>query len=144
MFVVLTIYAAIPILVLYSTNQNLDSLDKRMPYPMNFPYNVQQALYYCLSYISSIHAGYVIISHFYAHDAILLMLVSYLCGQFEMLHGDIVRLIPECHAEWQQRYAVSNVNRDAVTFNIGRFKILQDMYSKRLHELSARHNILIR
>lgn len=122
---------------------------------MIFPYDAQTNPYvYFVTYVAAILAGYVVISHFYALDALLLMFVSYLSGQFEILHGDIVRLIPECHAEWLKRFGVdSGVSiggNDAVGVGYDaqpdakRIKLLQDMYTKRLHELSARHNDLIR
>ncbi|XP_037807476.1 odorant receptor 13a-like [Lucilia sericata] len=130
----------------------MESKDKRMPYSMIFPYDAQTGYIYFVTYIAAILAGYVVISHFYALDALLLMFVSYLSGQFEILHGEIVRLIPECHAEWLKRYGVesgvsiggnNDVGYDAQP-DARMLKLLQDMYIKRLHELSARHNDLIR
>ncbi|KAI8130121.1 Odorant receptor 13a [Lucilia cuprina] len=151
MFNVLILYSIIPIFVFFTTNQSLESKDKRMPYSMIFPYDAQTGYIYFVTYIAAILAGYVVISHFYALDALLLMFVSYLSGQFEILHGEIVRLIPECHAEWLKRYGVeigvsiggnNDVGYDAQP-DARMLKLLQDMYTKRLHELSARHNDLI-
>lgn len=151
---VLALYSAIPIYVFYSTHQSMESKDKGMPYSMIFPYDAQTGWKYFATYIAAIFAGYVVISHFYALDALLLLFISYLCGQFQILHGDIVRLIPECHAEWLKRYGVVsgvsiggndvfNVGYDAQP-DVKSIKLLQDMYIKRLHEISARHNDLIR
>ncbi|KAM7361042.1 odorant receptor 13a-like [Cochliomyia hominivorax] len=150
---VLALYSAIPIYVFFTTNQTMESKDKGMPYSMIFPYDAQTGWKYFVTYVAAIFAGYVVISHFYALDAVLIMFVSYLCGQFQILHGDIVRLIPECHAEWLKCYGVTtgvSIGGNDV-FNVGyatqpdakSIKLLQDMYTKRLQELSARHNELI-
>lgn len=158
MFNVLVIYCILPVIYFFQNNQTLQSPDKRLPYSMLFPYNVQDKWKYLATYIGAIITGYVTISHFYAFDALLFMFVTYLCGQFQILHSQILRLIPECHADWLKRYG-SNISvgphrvSSASGFNCvayddnpdnGSIKILQDMYTKRLHELAARHNELIR
>lgn len=152
------IYCVLPVIYFFKTHQTLQSPDKHLPYSMVFPYNVQEDWKYLTTYVGAIITGYVTISHFYAFDALTFMFVSYLCGQFQILHSQILRLIPECHAEWLKRYG-NNVRVAGVRTSTdtglkgiayddnpknGRIKILQDMYTERLHDVAARHNELIR
>ncbi|XP_061395443.1 odorant receptor 13a-like [Musca vetustissima] len=137
LWAVLVIYCALPIVMLITNGQTLNSRDKTLPYPMMFPYDPQKPLNYILTYIASFYTGAITVTLFYATDAILAIFISFLCGQFEILHGNIVRLIPDCHAE------CLNINGSSSSIG-NNLDFLHSLYVKRLHELSNTHAKLIR
>ncbi|XP_058984600.1 odorant receptor 13a-like [Musca domestica] len=139
LWMVLFIYCALPIFVLITTDQTIHSNDKTFPYPMIFPYDPQKPINYILTYMTSIYTGAITVTLFYATDAILAIFISFLCGQFEILHGNIARLIPECHAEF-----LANYRGESTGSKKNDFIFLHNLYVKRLHELATAHDELIR
>ncbi|XP_059217519.1 odorant receptor 13a-like [Stomoxys calcitrans] len=131
-------YLFIPIGFFISTGQTLESPDKRFAYLVSLPYDAQKPLNYILTSIGIFVFALMAATQSYARDAMLSFFVSFLCGQYEVLHGRIDRLIPECHAKWLRE----RVDRNAT---IGRnLKQLQDLYEERLQQLIIHHNHLIR
>uniref|UniRef100_A0A2Y9D4S5 Odorant receptor n=1 Tax=Stomoxys calcitrans TaxID=35570 RepID=A0A2Y9D4S5_STOCA len=130
-------YLFIPIGFFISTGQTLESPDKRFAYLVSLPYDAQKPLNYILTSIGIFVFALMAATQSYAIDAMLSFFVSFLCGQYEVLHGRIDRLIPECHAKWLKE----RVDRNAT---IGRnLKLLQDLYEERLQQLIIHHNHLI-
>lgn len=137
LWICLVLYLLFPIIFNLTQGKSPDSNDKPLPFPTVFPYDTQTHWAYIFTYIFLSYAGYIAVSLFYAMDAILAYFISFVAGQFEILHADIARLIPECHAEWLRRYGAG------ATENGVKLNYLQEMYAKRLHSIAKRHKDII-
>ncbi|XP_075161180.1 odorant receptor 13a-like [Haematobia irritans] len=135
----ITLYIVMPIFVIVKDNLSLDSPNKPLPYHMLFPYDHQIPAYYFPTFLWCIYIGYILILQACAMDVIFSEFVSFTCGQFEILHGRMARLIPVCYEEWRK-------NCDGNTSAMGKenFNHLQRIYNRRLHDISIEHSELLR
>ncbi|XP_075161190.1 odorant receptor 13a-like [Haematobia irritans] len=128
-------YLLTPVGFYISNGQTLQSPDKHLSYNMYLPYDVQKPTNFILTTMGTYVFGLTGATTIYAMDCLMSFFVSFLCGQFEILHGEIDRLIPECHTEWKSEITTTN-GRELWQ--------LHAKYENRLQELIVRHNDLIK
>ncbi|XP_061401146.1 odorant receptor 13a-like, partial [Musca vetustissima] len=142
LWVCLVIYLSYPIIIYITKDHSVGSTTRNFPFPTVFPYDVEGYWNYIFTYAFLSYVGYIVVSLFYAIDALLAYFISFVAGQFEILHADIARLIPECHAEWLKRYG--GCRGGPSSENSMKLNCLQEMYTKRLHRIAARHKEIIK
>lgn len=90
LFVLICMYVIVPLFELFTEP---DSKNKPFPYKMVFPYNANNGILYILTYIFTSLAGFGVVTTLFAEDSLFGFFVAYICGQFELLHRDIERLM---------------------------------------------------
>ncbi|XP_075161169.1 odorant receptor 13a-like [Haematobia irritans] len=132
-----TLYNIMPIVVILKDKITLESPNKPLPFFMLFPFDHQKPHYYFSTFLWCIYIGYITILQSCSMDMIFAQIVSFTCGQFEILHGRLARLIPMCYAEWQRG------NLNPLNDKKENLKYLQLIYNRHLDELSRDHSDLL-
>ncbi|XP_017066795.1 odorant receptor 13a [Drosophila eugracilis] len=92
-------YCVLPLVEIFF-GPELDPQDKPFPYKMVFPYNPQNSwLRYVLTYMFTSYAGVCVVTTLFAEDTILGFFITYTCGQFQLLHERIEKILKGTNAE---------------------------------------------
>lgn len=111
--------------------------EKPFPYLMTFPFNGDSVWIYPFVYFSTAYGGIVAVTTMFSTDSILGFYTTYVCGQLELLHKDISKIIPEGY-----NHIINSIG--SYTNIPSEEKLVQEEYCRRLRLVISRYNVLIK
>lgn len=104
---------------------------------MTFPFNGDSVWIYPFVYFSTAYGGIVAVTTMFSTDSILGFYTTYVCGQLELLHKDISKIIPEGY-----NHIINSIG--SYTNIPSEEKLVQEEYCRRLRLVISRYNVLIK